>query len=131
MAIDDEFVLVDPFTVNIKSLDKIMSNNKIVKLFHSPRQDVEILLHKTGVLPEPIFDTQIAASFLGYGAQVGYANLVMQELGVKLDKGETYTDWSNRPLSGTQLKYAENDVTYLLQLYRHIVKKLKKNNRID
>lgn len=92
MATDDEHVLVDPFCVDITSLARLLENKNIVKLFHSPRQDIEILLYKTKVMPDPIFDTQLAASFLGHNSQIGYGNLVSAELGVNLKKADTYTD---------------------------------------
>lgn len=92
MAINGQIVLVDPFEVDIKPIKNLLLNNNVVKLFHSPRQDIEILLHEVGVMPEPVFDTQIAAGFLGHHSQIGYANLVSAELGIKLKKGDTYTD---------------------------------------
>lgn len=92
MAISDDHVLVDPFEVDITGIGDLLTNEKIVKIFHAPRQDVEILLHKTGVLPKPMFDTQSAASFLGHGMQIGYGKLVSSELGVKLSKSDSYTD---------------------------------------
>lgn len=131
LANDDEFALVDPFSVDIKPLTKILENQKIVKVFHSPRQDIEILFNITNIIPETIFDTQVAAAFLGYNIQIGYANLVLAELGVKLNKNDTFTDWSLRPLSDSQLEYAKNDVTYLVKLYRQIVKKLEQQNRLQ
>lgn len=131
MAVDDSYVLVDPFEVDIKSIQKLLENKDVIKLFHSPRQDIEVLLHEAKVMPDPIFDTQIAASFLGHNVQIGYGNLVQSELGVKLKKGDTYTDWSLRPLRESQLSYAKDDVVYLIQLYRKMVKELKKINRLD
>lgn len=131
MATDDKFVLVDPFKVDIKSLKKLFQNNNVVKLFHSPRQDIEILLNEVGVMPDPIFDTQIAAGFLGHSSQIGYGNLVSAVLGTKLKKGDTYTDWSLRPLSNSQLDYAKDDVVYLIELYHKMLKELKELNRLD
>lgn len=92
MAINNECILADPFEVDVKELKKLLQNKKVIKLFHSPRQDIEILLHEVGVMPEPVFDTQTAAGFLGYNSQIGYGNLVSLELGVKLKKADTYTD---------------------------------------
>lgn len=131
MAIDTEYVLVDPFEVNILSLTKLFENKNLVKLFHSPRQDIEILLYKTKVLPEPIFDTQVAAAFLGHHSQIGYGNLVQAELGIQLKKGDTYSDWSIRPLSKSQLDYAKDDVTYLLELYKKMKAELEEQGRLD
>lgn len=92
MAINGKTSLVDPFEVDIKPIKNLLTNKKIVKLFHSPRQDIEILLHEVGVMPEPVFDTQIAAGFLGLQSQIGYGNLVSALLNIKLKKGDTYTD---------------------------------------
>lgn len=130
MAIKDEFVLVDPFSVDITSIRELLSNDTIMKVFHSPRQDIEILRHKTGVLPKPLFDTQVAAAFVGYTIQVGYGHLVHKELGVKLKKGDSFSDWSMRPLSKSQLRYAADDVTYLLDLYYKMSNELKDNDRL-
>lgn len=130
MAIDDECVLVDPFEVDIRPINKLLLNSNVVKVFHSPRQDLEIIFHQIGQLPNPVFDTQIAAGFLGHNVQIGYGNLVASELGTKLKKSATYTDWSLRPLSDIQLSYASDDVTYLLQLYYTMHEKLKELNRI-
>lgn len=131
LAIHEKCILVDPFEVDIVQIKDLLLNKRVVKLFHSPRQDIEILLHETGVIPEPIFDTQIAAGFIGHNVQIGYGNLVSLELGIKLKKGDTYTDWSLRPLTESQLKYAKDDVVYLLEIYHKIVKKLKTMNRLD
>lgn len=91
-AISGKCVLVDPFDVDVSVIKKLLLNDKVIKLFHSPRQDIEILYNETGVIPVNVFDTQLAASFLGFPDQIGYANLVMQLLNVKLDKSDTYSD---------------------------------------
>lgn len=131
MATKDTHVLIDPFKLDIKPLKKLLQNKEVVKLFHSPRQDIEILINEAGVIPEPIFDTQIAAGFLGHSSQIGYGNLVSAELGIKLKKGDTYTDWSLRPLSKSQLDYAKDDVVYLVELYFKMIKELKKLGRYE
>lgn len=92
MAINGKTALIDTLEIDIKPIKKLLSNKKVVKLFHSPRQDIEILLHEAGVVPEPVFDTQIAAGFLGLNNQIGYGNLVSAILNIKLKKGDTYTD---------------------------------------
>lgn len=92
IAINGKTALVDPFEVDIKPIKNLLTNKKVVKLFHSPRQDIEILLHEVGVMPEPVFDTQIAAGFLGLQSQIGYGNLVSALLNIKLKKGDTFTD---------------------------------------
>lgn len=131
LAIEDQVVLVDPFKVDIVPIKDILANDKIVKIFHSPRQDLEILLYKTKVMPNNVFDTQTAASFLGFNDQIGYANLVNSILNIKLDKSDTYSDWTMRPLSKSQLKYAKNDVYYLLEIYPIIINKLAELGRTD
>lgn len=130
-AIKDTCVLVDPFEVDINPLKRLLLNDNVVKLFHSPRQDIEILYNSTGVIPVNIFDTQLAASFLGYPDQIGYANLVQNILNIKLDKSDTYSDWKIRPLKSSQLMYAQNDVTYLLEMYPIIVDMLNQKDRLD
>lgn len=131
LAIDGNVALIDPFKVDVCDIKDILLNKNIVKIFHSPRQDIEILLNKTKILPQNVFDTQIAASFLGFNDQIGYANLVNSILNIKLDKSDTYSDWTMRPLSKSQLNYAKNDVVYLLDIYLIIYQKLQKLNRLD
>lgn len=130
MAIDGECVLVDPFEVDLNATKRLFTNKNVVKVFHSPRQDIEIIFNLIGVLPNPIFDTQIAAGFLGHNVQIGYGKLVSAELGIKLKKSATYTDWCLRPLSEVQLTYASDDVTYLLKLYYQMYDKLKNLDRL-
>lgn len=129
MCCGDKYAIIDPFEVDILSIKPILENKDIVKVFHAPRQDIEILHHKTKIIPEPIFDTQTAASFLGHTIQIGYGNLVHSELGVRLNKSDSYTDWSVRPLSKSQIKYAKEDVTYLIKLYYKMRRKLKSQHR--
>ena len=97
MGTEKESVAIDPFAFDsLEPLKELFTNKKIVKLFHAASQDLEIIHHELGVLPEPIFDTQIAASLLGGTLQVGYGALVMSECGVKLKKADSFTDWSRR-----------------------------------
>lgn len=131
LAIKDKTVLVDPFEVDIMPISSLLLCDKVVKLFHSPRQDIEILFNETGVIPNNIFDTQIAAGFLGHNSQIGYANLVAAEMGIKLNKNDTYSDWSVRPLAKSQLEYAKNDVKYLLEIYYIMKDKLLSLKRYD
>ncbi|MGQ0429989.1 MAG: ribonuclease D, partial [Gammaproteobacteria bacterium] len=95
-----------------------------VKLLHSARQDLEALLPLTGRPAGPVFDTQQAAALVGFPAQVGYAELVRQLLGVELAKGHARTDWARRPLSAEQLAYAEDDVRYLPALAQELEARL-------
>ena len=94
-----------------------MSDSPGLKLFHAAKQDLEALQTNLQILPNRIFDTQIAAALLGHPPQAGYGTLVAEILGVELEKAATRTDWAKRPLSDTQLRYAHEDVVYLLELY--------------
>ena len=131
LATDDEVAIVDPFGVrDLKALVPLFLNEKIVKVFHAAKQDLEIIYRQTGILPKPIFDTQIAAALLGHTQQIGYAALVFAECDVRLRKMESFTDWSRRPLSDSQLSYAEEDVTYLPGIYRSMRDELKGKGRL-
>ena len=130
MATPKENVLIDPFAVDIKALIPLMKNTAITKLFHAATQDLEIIYREIGVLPTPVFDTQIAAALLGYTQQIGYASLVQSECGVQLKKIESYTDWLRRPLSDSQIRYAADDVIYLPKLYEGMKNELEKKNRL-
>lgn len=130
MATPDESVVVDPFAVDIKALIPLMENLKITKLFHAASQDLEIIYRELGVLPTPIFDTQVAAALLGHTQQIGYAALVHSECNVQLKKIESYTDWSRRPLSASQIRYAADDVIYLPTLYENMKEELERKNRL-
>lgn len=131
MATDDEHVIVDPFEVtDLTPLVPLMQNPQVTKVFHAGRQDVEILFRALGVMPEPVFDTQIAAALLGFTQQVGYAALVHAECGVQLKKGDSFTDWSRRPLAESQLSYAAEDVIYLPTVYRNMRERLEQEGRL-
>jgi len=131
MATDTEVVVVDPFGVkDLKALVPLFENEATVKLFHAATQDLEIIYREIGVLPRPIFDTQIAAALLGYSQQIGYAALVHAECGVSLKKIESFTDWSRRPLSESQLTYAAEDVVYLPEIYEKMLVELKNKGRM-
>lgn len=100
------------------------------KVLHAGDQDMELILQESGRLPSPIFDTQIAAGLVGLGAQCGYSRLVLQLIGKKAPKGETFSDWSRRPLQKQQLVYARKDVEYLLELKRVLYRKLERWGRL-
>ncbi len=132
LAADDKVAVVDPFSIeSFDPLKPLLEDETIVKLFHAGGQDLEIIYHEMGILPRPIFDTQIAAALLGHTQQIGLASLVHAELGVQLKKIDSFTDWSQRPLSGSQLQYAAEDVVYLPQLYDKMVAKLKEKGRLE
>lgn len=131
MATDDEVVVVDPFAVkSLKGLACLLEDQGIMKLFHAGGQDLEILYREIGVLPKPVFDTQIAAALLGHTLQVGYGVLVHSLCGVSLKKTDSFTDWSRRPLSDSQLEYAADDVIYLREMYWIMKDKLEEKGRL-
>ena len=114
VATPDDLVCIDPLLLdNLDPLLEVLVNTKILKILHAARQDVEVLFYHTDTIPNPIFDTQVAAAFLGYGDQRGYGWLVESLLKVDLPKAHTRTDWCVRPLSVEQLQYAGDDVHYL------------------
>ena len=123
---------VDPLV--LPSMDEVFEaiyNTSILKVFHSCRQDLEIFFQITGKIPEPIFDTQIAAPLLGYQDNAGYAMLVSSLLNINLNKAHTRADWSKRPLNEAQIQYAVDDVIYLCQIYQLIEQKLTELGRRD
>ena len=113
----------------ISALIKALENSAQTKIFHSARQDLEVLLAGLGIMPKPLFDTQIAASILGPDEQISYAELVSRLLSEQLPKTESRTDWSKRPLSEAQIAYALDDVRFLGPLYRQLSNELDKKGR--
>lgn len=131
LATDTVVAVVDPFAIeDLKVLAPLLSDPSIVKLFHAGGQDLEILYRELGVLPAPLFDTQVAATLLGHTQQIGYGPLVHSLCGVNLKKSDSFTDWSRRPLSASQLEYAADDVIYLPKMYRIMVEKLEAKGRL-
>jgi len=125
--------LIDPLAEGI-SLDPfmtLMADTKVVKVFHSARQDLEIIWNLGGIVPEPLFDTQVAAMVCGYGDSVSYEQLVNDLAKAKVDKSSRFTDWSRRPLSDAQLTYALSDVTHLAKVYEALMAQLEKNGRLS
>ncbi len=132
VASDDEIACIDPLAIDdLGSLKRLLTDPNVIKVFHSASQDMETLLHDLEVLPTPLFDTQIAAGLLGQGDQTGYAALVEKLLDVKLPKTQTRTDWSHRPLSADQLRYAADDVVYLRQIYPLQAELLRERDRLE
>lgn len=132
IATDNIVACVDPIAVNdISPLMDIINDQSKLKVLHAARQDYEIFYDLTKQLPQPLFDSQLAASLLGYGEQVGYGTLVGKILDIQLDKAHTRTDWGKRPLSEAQIKYASDDVVYLRQLYPLLTQQLKEQGRED
>ncbi len=131
IATRTEVACIDPLALpDLQPLLEILANPAITKVMHSGRQDMEIFYHLAGVPPAPVFDTQIAAPLLGYADQIGYANLVREVLGVTLDKLHTRADWSVRPLTGDQLRYAADDVIYLVDVYLKLRERLEQHGRL-
>ena len=126
-------VIIDTLVDNLdlSPLYRIFQNQKIVKVFHAARQDLEIFYFHSGILPYPLFDTQIAAMVCGFGDQVAYETLVRQLAKETLDKSSRFTDWSSRPLTDAQKKYALADVTHLRVIYEILSKQLMENGRIN
>lgn len=127
-----ESCVIDPLAdINLEPLCSLFENAHIVKVFHACSQDLEVLYYTLGTKVQTIFDTQVAAAFLGFRQQIGYGALVEAFFGVHLAKSESLTDWAKRPLSPEQLKYAAEDVVYLPKLYKRMLKDLKNQHRID
>jgi ribonuclease D len=112
-------------------LELLCNNEEVLKVFHAGGQDIEIFFNMSGTTPHPMFDTQIAAMALGQGEQIGYSNLVELWLGIQLDKGARFTDWSRRPLDKRQIDYAIGDVTHLADIFPRILDKLRETGRGD
>jgi ribonuclease D len=132
LADKNEAAAIDPKAEGLDlqpMLDLICNNENILKIFHAGGQDIEIFYNLTGKTPHPLFDTQIAAMALGQGEQIGYSNLVDLWLGIHLDKGARFTDWSRRPLEKRQIDYAIGDVTHLSVIFPKMLDKLVKTGR--
>ncbi|HEY8604678.1 ribonuclease D [Tsuneonella suprasediminis] len=132
IANTEEAAAIDPLAEGIDLqplLDLMCDNEDVLKIFHAGGQDVEIIYNLTGKTPHPIFDTQIAMMAISQSEQIGYANLVEAWLGITIDKGARFTDWSRRPLTERQIEYAIGDVTHLSKIFPKILKKLIKTSR--
>ena len=132
IANTEEAAAIDPMADGIDLtplLDLMCNNEDVLKVFHAGGQDVEIIVNMTGKTPHPIFDTQIAMMAISQSEQIGYANLVETWMGLTIDKGARFTDWSRRPLTDRQIEYAIGDVTHLAAIFPRILKKLIKTGR--
>ena len=123
--------VIDPLAedIDLAPLLAVLADPKVHKVFHAARQDVEIF-NNLGVLPKPLFDTQIAGMAAGFGEQIAYDALVRQMLKIDLDKSSRFTDWARRPLSDAQLTYALADVTHLADLYPILRERLESAGRL-
>ena len=133
MATPDEAVVIDTLApeLNLAPFFELMANEGVLKVFHAARQDVEIVWHQAKLIPRPIFDTQIAAMVLGYGDSISYDQLVHRITGDVLDKSHRFTDWSHRPLSAAQIRYAISDVTHLREVFLSLSADLQKRGRSE
>ncbi len=122
--------LIDPLTIgNWQPFAALLAAPAVMKVLHSCSEDLEVLQRLTGSVPQPLFDTQLAAAYLNLGFSMGYSRLVEQVLGVELPKGETRSDWLQRPLSEMQVRYAAEDVQHLAELYLALEPKLSADKR--
>ncbi len=128
----EEAAAIDPLAPGIDMTplyDLLTDNEDVLKVFHAGGQDVEIIFNFTGRTPHPIFDTQIAMMAISQSEQIGYSNMVESWLGLAVDKGARFTDWSRRPLSERQIEYAIGDVTHLARIFPKILARLMKTGR--
>jgi ribonuclease D len=131
MASETEAVAVDALApgLDLTPFFELMANPAVTKVFHAARQDIEIIWKMSGLIPSPLFDTQVAAMVCGFGDQVSYEQLAGNLAGARIDKSSRFTDWSKRPLSPAQVEYALADVTHLRVVYQKLAAKLAKSNR--
>ncbi|WP_269930260.1 ribonuclease D [Aminobacter sp. HY435] len=131
MAAPGVSALVDPLApgIDLQPFFRLMANEAVTKVFHAARQDIEIIFHLGGLIPHPVFDTQVAAMVCGFGDSVSYEQIVQKITGGRIDKSSRFTDWRHRPLSDKQLDYALADVTHLIGVYEHLKAELERENR--
>lgn len=121
---------LDPFTLDLRPVMELVGDSKIVKIVHSGSVDLQIIWQNFGIAPQNVFDTQIAAAFLGFGHQIGYADIARRISKVQISKTMQYTDWSARPLSDEQIEYALSDVQHLPPIYEYLQRELEKRGRL-
>lgn len=132
IADTEEAAAIDPLAKGLDMsplLDLLVDNEDVLKVFHAGGQDVEIIYNLTSKTPHPIFDTQIAMMAISQSEQIGYSNLVESWMGLQIDKGARFTDWSRRPLTERQIEYAIGDVTHLSKIFPKILGRLIKTGR--
>lgn len=130
---EEAAAIVDPLApgIDLAPLLALMADERVVKVFHAARQDLEIFYRLAGRLPAPVFDSQIAAMVCGHGDQASYESLVRRVAKAEMDKSARFTDWSTRPLSEKQLAYALADVTHLRVIYERLSEQLAATGRTD
>src|ERR1700749_3088122 len=133
MASTDEAWVIDALAsgIDLAPFYELMANERVMKVFHAARQDIEIVWHAAKLIPHPIFDTQVAAMVLGYGDSISYDQLVQRITGDTLDKSHRFTDWTRRPLTEAQLAYAVSDVTHLRDVYVKLSADLEQQGRTE
>jgi ribonuclease D len=133
MASPDEAVVVDALApeIDLQPLFRLMADERVAKVFHAARQDIEIFWNLAKLVPAPLFDTQVAAMVLGHGDSISYDQLVQRITGDQIDKSSRFTDWSRRPLSPAQVHYAVSDVTHLVTVYGKLKADLEEKGRAD
>jgi len=133
MASPEEAVIVDAAAagLSLEAFFRLMKNEKVVKVFHAARQDIEIIYHLGNLIPHPIFDTQVAAMVCGFGDAISYDQLVHRLTGARIDKSSRFTDWARRPLSQRQIDYAMADVTHLRDVYQALATRLAEQQRTE
>ena len=131
IATRQDAVAIDPLAkgIDLSPVFNLMTNQDVLKIFHSASQDLQIIFNASGELAEPVYDTQIAAMLSGYGDQPAYATLVQKIIGDTIDKRSQMTDWSRRPLTENQVEYAIGDVTHLINIYDKLSKELDQSGR--
>jgi ribonuclease D len=133
LASPEEAVIVDAMApeLDLAPFFSLMKDESVIKVFHAARQDIEIIYHRGGLIPHPVFDTQVAAMVCGFGDSVSYDQLVGRLTGARLDKSSRFTDWSRRPLSERQIEYALADVTHLRDVYQALSGRLDEQQRSE
>jgi ribonuclease D len=133
VATPDEAVVIDALApdLSLAPFFELMANERVLKVFHAARQDIEIVWHQAKLIPRPIFDTQVAAMVLGYGDSISYDQLVQRITGDVIDKSNRFTDWSRRPLSPAQVTYAISDVTHLRKVFQALSDDLQQRGRSE
>jgi ribonuclease D len=128
-----ESAIVDPLApgLDLAPFFALTKDGGVVKVFHAARQDLEIIWNLGGLVPSPIFDTQVAAMVCGYGDSVSYEQLANDFAKARIDKSSRFTDWSRRPLTNQQLAYAESDVTHLRAVYLELKTQVETQGRAD
>ena len=133
IASPDEAFIIDALApdLDLAPFFRLMGDERVLKVFHAARQDIEIVYHLGGLIPHPVFDTQVAAMVCGFGDSISYDQLVQRTSDARIDKSSRFTDWSRRPLTAKQIEYALADVTHLREVYTFLASRLEEQKRSD